>query len=34
MFFPLAILMMGLAVAVLCVGYFVPLVTLIERLTG
>jgi type II secretory pathway component PulF len=32
--FPLAILAIGLAVATLCVAYFIPLVVLIERLAG
>jgi type II secretory pathway component PulF len=32
--FPLAILAIGLAVATLCLAYFVPLVVLIERLAG
>lgn len=31
--FPLAVLAMGLAVATLCVSYFLPLVTLIQRLS-
>ncbi len=31
--FPLAVLAVGLAVAVLCLGYFVPLVNLIQRLS-
>jgi type II secretory pathway component PulF len=30
--FPLAVILMGAAVAILCLGYFVPLVMLIERL--
>jgi len=30
--FPLAVVLMGAAIAVLCLGYFVPLVMLIERL--
>jgi type II secretory pathway component PulF len=30
--FPLAVILMGLAVAILCLGYFAPLVMLIERL--
>jgi type II secretory pathway component PulF len=33
MLFPLAILAVGVAIAVLCLGYFLPLVTLIQRLT-
>ena len=31
--FPLAVVAMGLAVATLCLGYFIPLVTLIRKLT-
>jgi hypothetical protein len=31
--FPLAIFAMGIAVATLCLGYFIPLVTLIQRLS-
>ena len=31
--FPLAVIAMGLAVATLCLGYFIPLVTLIRKLT-
>jgi type IV pilus assembly protein PilC len=30
--FPLAVILMGVAVAILCLGYFAPLVMLIERL--
>jgi type II secretory pathway component PulF len=32
--FPLAVVAMGLAVATLCVGYFLPLVMLIQRLAN
>ena len=31
--FPIAVILMGLAVAFLCLAYFVPIVTLIQRLT-
>jgi protein transport protein HofC len=31
--FPLAVIAMGMAVAILCLGYFIPLITLIRKLT-